>query len=135
VYTFVLNQAILTCLNRVVYEGLKNAFRVAVNKARQEHAAQLETASFASQLEAPGAFDDANSTASSTSSEKYKESPAVEELPEEMSGKLCMDFQDIAFMHVEDRLRHALTYVDRCNIPVTSIVVVGGVAANKELRR
>jgi hypothetical protein len=120
-------------LNRVVYEGLKNAFRVAVNKARQEHAAQLESASLTSQLEAPGTFD-ANSTASPTS-EKYKESPVVEELPEEMSGKLCMDFQDIAFMHVEDRLRHALTYVDRCNIPVTSIVVVGGVAANKELRR
>ena len=56
-------------------------------------------------------------------------------LPEEVTGKLCYDFQNVAFAHVEDRLRYALEFVDHENIPVSSLIVVGGVAANGELRR
>ena len=41
----------------------------------------------------------------------------------------------MAFSHVEDRLKNALDYVDHEKIPVTSLIVVGGVAANLELRR
>jgi tRNA A37 threonylcarbamoyltransferase TsaD len=52
-----------------------------------------------------------------------------------VTGKLCADFQDVAFEHLEDRLRRALDFVDYQGIPVTSLVVVGGVAANGELRR
>ena len=52
-----------------------------------------------------------------------------------MTNKLCYDFQNTAFAHVEDRLKHALNYVDHERIPVTSLIVVGGVAANVELRR
>lgn len=56
-------------------------------------------------------------------------------LPENITQKLCADFQDVAFEHVEDRLRRALDFVDYKHIPVTALVVVGGVAANQELRR
>lgn len=52
-----------------------------------------------------------------------------------VTGKLCADFQDVAFDHLEDRLRRALDFVDYQRVPVTSLVVVGGVAANGELRR
>ena len=59
----------------------------------------------------------------------------VQTLPKNMTNKLCYDFQNTAFAHVEDRLKHALNYVDHERIPVTSLIVVGGVAANVELRR
>lgn len=36
---------------------------------------------------------------------------------------------------MEDRLERALDYVEDYGIPITALVVVGGVAANKELRR
>jgi tRNA A37 threonylcarbamoyltransferase TsaD len=50
---------------------------------------------------------------------------------------LCAGFQDIAFQHVEDRIKRALYAVDRMNFSesIHGLVVVGGVAANKELRR
>ncbi len=53
----------------------------------------------------------------------------------EVAGRLCAEFQDTAFLHVEDRVGRALDYVDRFQVPVQSLVVVGGVAANQELRR
>jgi tRNA A37 threonylcarbamoyltransferase TsaD len=56
-------------------------------------------------------------------------------LSDAATADLCATFQDVAFSHVEDRIKRALDYVDNNNVPVTSLVVVGGVAANKELRR
>ena len=56
-------------------------------------------------------------------------------MPDEVTGKLCADFQDVAFTHVEDRIKRALDYVDEAYIHVNALVVVGGVAANLELRR
>ena len=99
-------------------------------------------------------------------------------LPEEAADELCYHFQDIAFTHVEDRVKRALDWVEHREVkkvetnganayayanangslgnpdslgggnrvdgeegrngnqgPCTALVVVGGVAANKELRR
>jgi tRNA A37 threonylcarbamoyltransferase TsaD len=36
---------------------------------------------------------------------------------------------------VIDRLKHAINYVEDNEVEITALVVVGGVAANKELRR
>ncbi|CAM9360193.1 unnamed protein product, partial [Ectocarpus fasciculatus] len=47
---------------------------------------------------------------------------------------ICASFQASAFRHVSDRVSHALRYIRNRRIPVSSIVVVGGVACNKELR-
>jgi N6-L-threonylcarbamoyladenine synthase len=63
------------------------------------------------------------------------ESPEPVMLPEAITADLCATFQDTAFSHVEDRLSRALDYVDDRNIKINGLVVVGGVAANKELRR
>lgn len=65
----------------------------------------------------------------------YSELLFSQSLPEDVTNKLCADFQHVAFSHVEDRLKNALDYVDHENIPVSSLIVVGGVAANSELRR
>ena len=59
----------------------------------------------------------------------------VQTLSDAATSDLCASFQAVAFQHVEDRLKHALNYVDDHQLAVTSLVVVGGVAANKELRR
>lgn len=52
-----------------------------------------------------------------------------------MAQDLCASFQHVAFTHVEDRLKRALDYVDEHKVPITGVTVVGGVAANLELRR
>ena len=51
------------------------------------------------------------------------------------ASDLCAAFQDVAFSHLEDRIKRALDYVEDQQINVTALVVVGGVAANRELRR
>lgn len=56
-------------------------------------------------------------------------------LPEDVTAQLCAEFQDVAFQHVEDRLRRALQYMQREGIEANALVVVGGVAANLSLRR
>ncbi len=48
---------------------------------------------------------------------------------------LSASFQHVAFAHLENRLVRALEYVRTEGIPVTGLVVAGGVAANLELRR
>ena len=66
---------------------------------------------------------------------------AVEKMgdPKDFSNQVmsdvCATFQSAAFRHVKDRVGHALTFVGYKQIPVTSLVVVGGVACNEELRR
>ena len=52
-----------------------------------------------------------------------------------MTADLCAAFQHAAFAHVEDRLDRALDYVHDYDIPITALVVAGGVAASTELRR
>ena len=56
-------------------------------------------------------------------------------LPPNVCADLCATFQEVAFAHIEDRIHRALDYIDDNAIPVDSLVVVGGVASNLELRR
>ena len=48
---------------------------------------------------------------------------------------ICASFQASAFRHVSDRVDHALRYIRKRRIPVSALVVVGGVACNDVLRR
>lgn len=56
-------------------------------------------------------------------------------LSDTATADLCASFQSVAISHVVDRLKHAINYVQDNGVSVTALVVVGGVAANKELRR
>ena len=97
------------------YAGLKNSFRVAVQKARHECGLDVDSTNAP-----PG---------------QNMESPEPIMLPDSITADLCATFQDTAFCHVEDRINRALDYIDEKNIKINGLVVVGGVAANKELRR
>jgi len=62
-------------------------------------------------------------------------------LPENVTADLSATFQRIALTHVEDRVARAMTYFEReigssvsPGSQPLSLVVVGGVAANQELR-
>ncbi len=58
-------------------------------------------------------------------------------MPRDIAAFLCSSYQDVAFQHVEDRLKCAFRYLDEKNLTrhLQGLVVVGGVAANMELRR
>lgn len=56
-------------------------------------------------------------------------------LPDDLTNNLCAAFQDAAFSHVEDRVAIALDAAAHLRVPITALAVVGGVAANSELRR
>lgn len=65
---------------------------------------------------------------------------SVEKLGESTANKqvvsdMCAAFQDAAFRHIRDRIGHAFRYTRYKKIPISSLVVVGGVASNEELRR
>lgn len=124
------------------YAGLKNSFRVAVQHAREKEMNSTST---------PSTSTLHTGTATSTNAPSGNMEPTdpteVITLSPTVSDELCYHFQDIAFTHLEDRLDRALDYCegvyestgiggsvgDRVNI--TGLVVVGGVAANQELRR
>jgi len=97
------------------YAGLKNQFRITVCKVREE---------------AGLAPDGTNAPA-----RQGERAPEPLVLPRDVQADLCASFQHTAFGHVEDRLHRALDYVDEEGLNVRSLVVVGGVASNKELRR
>ncbi|KAI9184357.1 Mitochondrial tRNAs modification protein [Blastocladiella emersonii ATCC 22665] len=60
---------------------------------------------------------------------------AKDPLPAEIQADIARAFQDSAVAHLEDRLRRTLgELVKERKIPVTSVVVAGGVAANQFLR-
>ena len=101
------------------YAGMKSSFRLAVVAARA----------------AAGITDESKLRSSNAPANQMEESPEPVELPSEAAADLCAAFQDVAFQHVEDRLHRALDYVEDNGVPVTALVVVGGVAANLELRR
>ena len=61
--------------------------------------------------------------------------PPSQTLSDSATADLCASFQSVAFSHVVDRLKHAINYVEDNEVEITALVVVGGVAANKELRR
>lgn len=106
------------------YAGLKNAFRMEVLKFRTALGLDANnTNAPAGQLETTG---------------------NVVSLPQDVAGFLCHAYQDVAFTHLEDRLKRALQFVtDKANnkrdnrgyAQIQGLVVVGGVAANMELRR
>jgi len=97
------------------YAGLKNAMRLAVEKARAENG-----------------LDVSSTNAPARAGEKAP-SPVV--LPEQVQADLCATFQDVAISHVEDRVGRAIDYLEEQGISTSSFVVVGGVAANQELKR
>lgn len=102
------------------YAGLKNSFRMTVDKAREsEGLSSGDTNAPANQMQP---IEDVH----------------VVSLSDGMAADLCFHFQDIAFSHLEDRLGRALDIIDgdaqTSGEKCTSLVVVGGVAANKELR-
>lgn len=99
------------------YAGLKNQFRIAVEKSRKQHNLTAESSN------AP------------TESMQVVTKGSVISLPFQTQADLSATFQDVAFSHVEDRVKRAIHYVDENNLSIDSLVVVGGVAANKELRR
>jgi N6-L-threonylcarbamoyladenine synthase len=57
-----------------------------------------------------------------------------EDLPREDKANIAASFQHVAFRHVEVRLGRAMEKVERED-GIRTLAVVGGVAANKELRR
>jgi N6-L-threonylcarbamoyladenine synthase len=56
----------------------------------------------------------------------------TEELRQEDKANIAASFQDVAIRHLEQRLRRCMKMLDGSNI--RSLAVVGGVAANAELR-
>ena len=101
------------------YAGMKSSFRLAVMAARA----------------AAGITDESKLRSTNAPANQMEESPEPVELPVEVAADLCASFQDVAFQHVEDRLNRALDYIDDNEVPISALVVVGGVAANLELRR
>jgi N6-L-threonylcarbamoyladenine synthase len=55
-------------------------------------------------------------------------------LPAQETRDLCAAFQSVAFAHLEDRLTRAIGYLHDIRSPIRSLVVVGGVASNQQLR-
>jgi N6-L-threonylcarbamoyladenine synthase len=97
------------------YAGLKNQFRLAVEMVRAENGL--------------------NQNGTNAPAESMKEVTETVELPAQAASDLCATFQDVAFSHVEDRIRRGIEYIESNGINVDTLVVVGGVAANRELRR
>ena len=99
------------------YAGLKNQFRIAVEKLRQLY--------------------NLTSTASNAPVDSMQVviEDSIVSLPCQVQADLSATFQDAAFSHIEDRVRRAIDYVDESGLSIDSLVVAGGVAANKELRR
>jgi N6-L-threonylcarbamoyladenine synthase len=112
------------------YSGLKNSFRMAVNKARG----------------AEGLSDTSGTNAPANQMQPIADAEIVS-LTEQASAELCFHFQDMAFSHLEDRISRSLDILDRDSSKrsadtgenggggCTSLVVVGGVASNHELRQ
>ncbi len=102
------------------YAGLKNSFRMAVIRAREAQGLNTEQSNAPSSQMAMIDGDD------------------IVALPDDVAADLCYHFQDIAFTHLEDRVKKALERVDSADsndhVKCNALVVVGGVAANKELR-
>lgn len=118
------------------YAGLKNQFRMAVESSRTEHGLDSSSTN-APPSTVPIALSPASPLLSCLSLATLQLEATVDtvSLPETAAADLCASFQHAAFTHVEDRIRRAMDYVERNNLNVTTLVVVGGVAANKELRR
>ena len=65
--------------------------------------------------------------------ERNIESP--DKLSHEDKANIAASFQHVAFRHVEIRLGRAMEQVQKEECEIQTLAVVGGVAANKELRR
>eukprot|EP01035_Chromulina_nebulosa_P018958 gene18958-24768_t len=96
------------------YAGLKNAFRLLIDKCREEEGLQ--------------------SGITNAPSNTLEETKEIIRLPDQITADLCATLQDVAFAHVENKLKRALDYIEYHNIKLTSVAVVGGVASNQSLR-
>lgn len=124
--------------------GMKNAFRVAVEQAQLAYTAtNSQSIGDCNVTEHKVTPDGVNQHQPGPEGEgnvaptkwQFKEYSPLPPLPSQVTADLAAAFQHLAFAHAEDRLSRALNYVDREKIAVTALVVVGGVAANLELRR
>ena len=58
---------------------------------------------------------------------------SVDQLPHQDKANIAASFQNVAIRHLEQRLKYAMTLMEEEGI--CSLALVGGVAANKEIRR
>jgi len=75
-------------------------------------------------------------TAVRVAAEKIRDSldiDSIENLPNEVKANIAASFQNAAFKHIEERLERAMNIAEKQS-KIRSLAVVGGVAANKELR-
>lgn len=98
------------------YAGLKTVMRTAVRAARREHGLEVNA-----------------TNAPANSRIAIREEDTVS-LPPEETEDLCLAFQDAALSHAEDRILRAVETCHRLKIPLSALVVSGGVAANQDLR-
>jgi N6-L-threonylcarbamoyladenine synthase len=59
---------------------------------------------------------------------------SVSQLPEEDKAKIAASFQHIAIRHIEERLKRAMSLLESDQSNINTLALVGGVAANQELR-
>ena len=60
---------------------------------------------------------------------------SIHTLPRQDKANIAASFQNTAIKHIEQRLRRAMTiFENESDGPIRTLAVVGGVAANKELR-
>lgn len=59
---------------------------------------------------------------------------SVDQLPIEDKANIAASFQNTAIRHIEERLKRAMDMLENDEEGIKSLAVVGGVAANKELR-
>jgi tRNA A37 threonylcarbamoyltransferase TsaD len=99
------------------YAGLKNSFRKEVVKYRT--------------------LLGLDSSSTNAPAHQMEEANEVVTLPYDIAAYLCHAYQEVAFQHVEDRLKRAFQYLDERQMieQLKGLVVVGGVAANMELRK
>lgn len=101
------------------YSGLKNAFRIAVMREREKHCPSNLV----------------NASNAPVHPREAVDAQEVATLPDNVTANLCAGIQQAAFRHVEDRLYRAIGFVEDYDLGINSLVVCGGVAANKDLRR
>jgi N6-L-threonylcarbamoyladenine synthase len=65
---------------------------------------------------------------------KEREVESVNELAVTDRANIAASFQNVAIKHIEQRLNRAMDRLEEGNEGIQSLAVVGGVAANKELR-
>lgn len=59
---------------------------------------------------------------------------SIVSLPDQAKADICASFQNVAIQHIEQRLKYAMDAMEKTS-GIRTLALVGGVAANQELRR